>query len=84
MSGILRLLHSSKFWTAIGAVAGVVLTEALGMDEKSAGAIVTALITLAGIYILGTAGEDIAAKLKGATPTAPVRTVAPEDETVDE
>jgi len=80
MSGIKRLLGSSKFWTALASVAGVILIQALGMDEKTANAISMAIVTLGGLYIIATGVEDIGKP----SPPAPAPPVAPEDATVDE
>lgn len=62
MSGILSLLRSRKFWTALGGVIGVVFAQWLG--EENADAISTSVVTVAVTLIGAIAAEDAAAKLK--------------------
>lgn len=67
MNGLKSLLQSRKFWTALAALAGVVLSEAVGWDEGSAGDLADALVVLAAVLIGAIAVEDAAGKIgKGA------------------
>jgi len=76
MSGLLSMLKSRKFWTAIAGVVAVILVNLVGLDETTAKAISTAIVTLGGLYIVATGIED-------SRKTAPSRQVGtPEDETV--
>ena len=63
--GIRRILSSSKGIVALGALLLVVLTQALGLPQPMASTIVTSALTLAGLYIVGTAVEDHGAKRPG-------------------
>ena len=62
MSVIKALLGSRKFITALAALVGSVAVV-LGFDEAMAAKLITAIVTVAGLFILGTAAEDVAAKL---------------------
>lgn len=63
MNGLKSLLQSRKFWTALAALAGVVLSEAVGWDEASAGDLADALVVLATVLIGAIALEDAAGKI---------------------
>lgn len=65
MKGIRRILSSSKGVVALGALLLVVVTRAIGLEEPLASTIVTSTLTLAGLYIVGTAVEDHGAKRPG-------------------
>ena len=65
MNGLKSLLRSRKFWTALAALAGVVLTEALGWDEASASSLADALVVVATVLIGAIAVEDAAEKIAG-------------------
>ena len=62
MSVIKALFRSRKFVSALAALVGSVAVV-LGFDEAIAAKLVTAIITVAGLFILGTAAEDVAEKL---------------------
>ena len=62
MSVIRALFRSRKFVSALTALVGSVAVV-LGFDEAIAAKLVTAIITVAGLFILGTAAEDVAEKL---------------------
>ena len=62
MSVIKALFRSRKFVTALTALVGSVAVV-LGFEEEIAAKLVTAIITVAGLFILGTAAEDVAEKL---------------------
>ena len=62
MTVIRSLLKSRKFVSALTALAGSVAV-ALGFDEAIAAKLITAIVAIAGLFILGTAAEDVAAKL---------------------
>ena len=62
MSVIKSLFGSRKFITALTALVGSVAVV-LGFDEAIAAKLITAIVTVAGLFILGTAAEDVAAKL---------------------
>ncbi len=64
MSVIRALLRSRKFVSALTALAGSVAVV-LGFEEAIAAKLVTAIIAIAGLFILGTAAEDVAEKLSG-------------------
>ena len=82
MSGLLSMLKSRKFWTAIAGVVAVILVNLVGLDETTAKAISTAIVTLGGLYIVATGIEG--QKKTPAGGTTPQPTVTPEDETVDQ
>jgi len=63
VTGLKSLLHSRKFWTALAALAGVVLTEAAGWDEASARSLADALVVIATVLIGAIAVEDAAGKI---------------------
>ena len=65
MKGIRRILSSSKGIVALGALLLVVLTQTLGLAEPMASTIVTSTLTLAGLYIVGTAVDDHGSKRPG-------------------
>ncbi len=60
-----RLLQSSKFWAAIIGIVGVVLVQLLNVPEDMALKIQAAIVTLVGLFIGGTALEDVAKNLRG-------------------
>ncbi len=62
MSVIKALLRSRKFVSALAALAGSVAVV-LGFEEDLAVKLVTAIVAVAGLFILGTAAEDVAEKL---------------------
>ena len=62
MSVIRALLRSRKFVSALTALAGSVAVV-LGFEEAIAAKLITAIIAVAGLFILGTAAEDVAQKL---------------------
>ncbi len=62
MNVLKGLLSSRKFWTALVGVLAVVLVQC-GVSEEKANTISVAIMTLAGLYIGGTAVEDAANKL---------------------
>ncbi len=62
MSVIRSLLKSRKFVSALTALAASVAVV-LGFEEAVAAKLVTAIIAVAGLFILGTAAEDVAEKL---------------------
>ena len=62
MSVIRALLRSRKFVSALTALAGSVAVV-LGFEEAIAAKLVTAIVAIAGLFILGTAAEDVAEKL---------------------
>ncbi len=62
MSVIRALLRSRKFVSALTALAGSVAVV-LGFEEAIAAKLVTAIIAIAGLFILSTAAEDVAEKL---------------------
>ncbi len=62
MSVIRALLKSRKFVSALAALAASVAVV-LGFEEAVAAKLVTAIIAVAGLFILGTAAEDVAEKL---------------------
>ena len=62
MSVIKALLSSRKFVAALTALAGSVAVV-LGFQEEIAAKLVTAIITVAGLFIVGTAAEDVAEKM---------------------
>ena len=61
------LLSSRKFWAALVGVLAVVLVQC-GVSEEKANTISVAIMTLAGLYIGGTAVEDAANKLAKCIP----------------
>ena len=61
------LLSSRKFWAALVGVLAVVLVQC-GVSEEKANTISVAIMTLAGLYIGGTAVEDAANKLAKCVP----------------
>ncbi len=63
MGGLKSLLVSRKFWMALAALFGVVLTEAVGWDETSAASLADALVIVATVLIAATAVEDAAEKI---------------------
>ena len=62
MSVIKALLRSRKFVGALTALVGSVAV-ALGFEEDVATKLITAIVTVAGLFIVGTAAEDVAEKL---------------------
>lgn len=62
MSVIRALLRSRKFVSALTALVASVAVV-LGFEEAVAAKLVTAIIAVAGLFILGTAAEDVAEKL---------------------
>ncbi len=62
MTVIRSLLKSRKFVSALTALAGSVAVV-LGFEEAIAAKLVTAIVAIAGLFILGTAAEDVAEKL---------------------
>ena len=62
MSVIKALLRSRKFISALVALIGSVAVV-LGFEEEIATKLITAIISVAGLFILGTAAEDVAEKL---------------------
>ncbi len=62
MSVIKSLLRSRKFVAALTALAGSVAVV-LGFEEAVATKLVTVIVSLAGLFILGTAAEDVAQKM---------------------
>ena len=62
MSVIKALLRSRKFISALTALIGSVAVV-LGFEEVIATKLITAIIAVAGLFILGTAAEDVAEKL---------------------
>ena len=65
MSVIKALFRSRKFVGALTALVGSVAVV-LGFEEEIAAKLVTAIITVASLFILGTAAEDVAQKLSQA------------------
>lgn len=63
MNGLKSLLQSRKFWIAVTGLVGVVLSEAGGWDEASAGALTDALVVVATVLIGAIAVEDAAVKI---------------------
>ncbi len=65
MGGIKRILSSSKGIAALGALLLVVLTQVVGLPESMASTMATSVLTLAGLYIVGTAVDDHGSKRPG-------------------
>ena len=62
MSVIKSLLRSRKFVSALTALVGSVAVV-LGFEEDVAAKLITVIVSLAGLFILGTAAEDVAEKM---------------------
>jgi len=62
MNVLKGLLSSRKFWAALVGLLAIVLVQC-GVSEEKANTISVAIMTLAGLYIGGTAVEDAANKL---------------------
>lgn len=58
-----RLLKSSKFWAAVLALLVVVAVQGFNVSEEAANQISAAVLVLIGIFIGGTALEDVARNL---------------------
>ncbi len=54
----IRAIFGRKGKAALGAVLGIILVQTLNLDQASAETITNAILTLAGLYIGGTAVED--------------------------
>ena len=70
--GLKRVLSSSKGLTAIAAIAAIVLLHVFHVSKETADTLTNNILILAGMYVGGTALEDVASKLKGGggTPAA--------------
>lgn len=60
-----KLLKSRKFVAALIAVVGVMLVELLNVEAEAAEKISETIVTVAVVYICGTAVEDAGEKLLG-------------------
>ena len=58
MKGLKRLFASSKGWAMMVALTNLTLINLVGMDPDVARTLSIAVITLSGLYIVGTAYED--------------------------
>lgn len=65
LGGLKRILKSSKGIAALTSITGVVLIYVLGVEPDMALKLSISIVTMAGLYIVTTAAEDMAAKKNG-------------------